>query len=103
MILAPAAYAAPLVDWLGGGLSVTGRRWIAQPCDERMALAIAQAHGLPELAARILAGRGIGLDAVEAHLAPTLRNFLPDPSALAPLVAELGAPAGSTPPNPDCP
>jgi single-stranded-DNA-specific exonuclease len=47
-----------------------------------MAVAIAQAHGLPELAARILAGRGVRIDAVEAHLAPTLRNFLPDPAAL---------------------
>ncbi len=82
MTLAPAVGNLPPIDWLDGGVSVTGRRWIAQPCDDRMALAIAQAHGLPELAARILAGRGIGLDSVEAHLAPTLRNFLPNPSAL---------------------
>ena len=72
---------APL-DWLDGSLSITGRRWLAQPCDERMALAVAQSHGLPELAARILVGRGIGLDTVEAHMAPTLRGFLPDPSSL---------------------
>ncbi len=84
MTAAPAITAggpAPL-DWLDGSLSVTGRRWLAQPCDERMALAVAQSHGLPELAARILVGRGIGLDTVEAHMAPTLRGFLPDPSAL---------------------
>ncbi len=73
---------SPSVDWLDGGISVTGRRWLARPCDDRMAVAIAQAHGLPELAARILAGRGVRIDAVEAHLAPTLRNFLPDPAAL---------------------
>ena len=73
---------APPVDWLGGALSVTGRRWLASPCDERIALAIAQAHGLPELAARLLAGRGIALDGVAAHLAPTLRDLMPDPSAL---------------------
>jgi len=72
---------APL-DWLDGGLSVTGRRWLAQPCDERTALAVAQSHGLPDLAARILVGRGIGLDAVESYMAPTLRSFLPDPSSL---------------------
>ncbi|MDB5394618.1 MAG: recJ [Rhodospirillales bacterium] len=47
-----------------------------------MALAVAQSHNLPELAARILVGRGINLDTVEAHMAPTLRGFLPDPSAL---------------------
>ena len=34
---------APL-DWLDGSLSVTGRRWLAQPCDERTALAVAQSH-----------------------------------------------------------
>jgi single-stranded-DNA-specific exonuclease len=69
-------------DWLYGGLSSTGRRWLTQPCDERAALALAQAHGLPDLAARILVGRGIGLDSVDAYLAPTLRQFLPDPSQL---------------------
>jgi single-stranded-DNA-specific exonuclease len=65
-----------------GGLSVTGRRWAVQQCDERMALAMAQAHDLPELAARILAGRGVNLDTVQSHLSPTLRDFLPDPSEL---------------------
>ncbi len=79
---AAALPALPQLDWLGGALSVTGRRWLAQPCDDRMALAIAQSHGLPELAARILAGRGIGLDGVEPYLTPTLRGLLPDPSAL---------------------
>jgi single-stranded-DNA-specific exonuclease len=79
---ATSANSAPPVDWLGGALSVTGRRWLAQPCDERIALAVAQSHNLPELAARILVGRGVGLDTVEAHMAPTLRGFLPDPSAL---------------------
>ena len=47
-----------------------------------MALAVAQARGLPDIASRILVGRGIGLDTVESHLAPTLRAFLPDPSEL---------------------
>ena len=79
---ASVADSAPQVDWLYGGLSVTGRRWLAQPCDERMALAVAQSHQLPEVAARILVGRGIGLETVEAHMAPTLRGFLPDPSTL---------------------
>ena len=43
---------------------------------------MAQAHGLPELAARILAARGVDMDTVESYLAPTLRDLLPDPSAL---------------------
>ncbi len=78
----PIPAGTPPVDWLYGGISVTGRRWLAQPCDERMALAVSQSHGLPDVAARILVGRGIDLDTVEAHMAPTLRAFLPDPSAL---------------------
>lgn len=76
------ATAESSADWLGGGVSVTGRRWVTEPCDERMALALAQAHGLPELAARILVRRGIGLDGVESYLSPTLRGLLPDPSEL---------------------
>lgn len=83
MTAARAAVAgSPAIDWLDGGLSATGRRWLSQPSDERMALAVAQAHGLPDLAARILVSRGIGLDTVESYLAPTLRGFLPDPSEL---------------------
>ncbi len=72
----------PPADWLSGGLSVTGRRWLAQPCDERMVLAVAQAHDLPEVAARILVARGISHETVEAYLTPTLRGFLPDPAEL---------------------
>jgi single-stranded-DNA-specific exonuclease len=62
--------------------SATARRWIANPVDPRLALAIAQTHGVPDIVARVLAGRGIALDAVEAVLDPTLRRFLPDPSTL---------------------
>ncbi|GIL38603.1 single-stranded-DNA-specific exonuclease RecJ [Roseiterribacter gracilis] len=62
--------------------SATARRWIMTPVDGRTALAIAQSHDLPDIVARVLAGRGIGLDAVEAVLDPTLRRFLPDPSSL---------------------
>ncbi len=69
-------------DWLGGVLSVTGRRWLTQPCDERMTLAVAQSHGLPDLAARILVSRGICIDTAAGYLAPTLRDLLPNPSDL---------------------
>ncbi len=82
MTEAAAQNAAPPVDWLAGGVSVTGRRWLAQPCDERAALAVAQVHALPEIAARILVGRGIALDSVASHLSPTLRDLLPDPGEL---------------------
>ena len=46
------------------------------------ALAIAQRHAVPELLARILAGRGVEPEAVEAYLDPTIKGLLPDPMAL---------------------
>ena len=71
---------------LGVERSVTGRRWWDRgACDqqaERTALAISQRHDLPDLAARVLAARGMGLDEVGRFLAPTLRDDLPDPSVL---------------------
>jgi single-stranded-DNA-specific exonuclease len=47
------------------------------------ALAIAQQHDLPDLLARVLAGRGVGPDGVGEFLAPSLRALLPDPLTLA--------------------
>jgi single-stranded-DNA-specific exonuclease len=47
-----------------------------------MTLAVAQSHGLPDLAARILVSRGIGIDTAAGYLAPTLRDLLPNPSDL---------------------
>ncbi|MBB6254754.1 single-stranded-DNA-specific exonuclease RecJ [Nitrospirillum iridis] len=67
---------------LGVSRSATGRRWLARPHDERLALAHAQRGGLPELVGRVLAARGVGLDQAEDFLAPTLKRFLPDPHAL---------------------
>ena len=43
------------------------------------ALAIAQRHRLPEMLARVLAGRGVEVDAVEDFLDPTIRRLMPDP------------------------
>jgi len=61
--------------------SVTGRAW-RDRLDERAtarALAIAQRSGVPELLARVLAGRGVEPADVEAYLDPTVRRLLPDP------------------------
>ena len=49
---------------------------------ENIALAIAQSHGVPDIVARILAGRGVALDAAARFLDPTIRDLLPDPSSL---------------------
>jgi single-stranded-DNA-specific exonuclease len=70
--------------FLGVENSATGRSW-RDRLDDRgsaRALAIAQRHGLPELLARILAGRNVEVDAVEAFLDPTVKGLMPDPYVL---------------------
>jgi len=70
--------------FLGVEHSATGRAW-RDRLDERgaaRALAIAQRHELPELLARILAGRNVEVDAVAAFLDPTVRQSMPDPLVL---------------------
>src|SRR6201997_2378859 len=67
--------------FLGVSHSATGKLW-RDRLDARgaaRALAIAQRHQLPEMLARVLAGRDIGLDAVEDFLDPTIRKLMPDP------------------------
>jgi single-stranded-DNA-specific exonuclease len=70
--------------FLGVENSATGRIW-RDRLDDRgaaRALAIAQHHALPELLARILAGRDIETDAVDAFLDPTIKRSMPDPHVL---------------------
>jgi single-stranded-DNA-specific exonuclease len=70
--------------FLGVENSATGRPW-RDRLDARgaaRALAIAQRHDLPELLARILAGRNVEVDAVEAFLDPTIKRAMPDPNVL---------------------
>jgi single-stranded-DNA-specific exonuclease len=70
--------------FLGVEQSATGRVW-RDRLDERgaaRALAIVQRHELPELLARILAGRGVEVEAALGFLDPTVRDLMPDPSVL---------------------
>src|SRR5271155_4723115 len=70
--------------FLGVENSATGRAW-RDRLDERgaaRALAIAQRHDLPELLARILAGRNVEADAVDAFLDPSIKRAMPDPYVL---------------------
>ncbi|HYG90766.1 MAG TPA: single-stranded-DNA-specific exonuclease RecJ [Azospirillum sp.] len=60
--------------------SITGKRWQARACDERLAWALAQSRGLPEIVGRVLASRGVIEEACDAFLNPTLKTLLPDPS-----------------------
>ena len=67
--------------FLGVARSVTGRLW-RDRLDARgaaQALAIVQRYQLPEMLARVLAGRGVDLDAVDDFLDPTIRKLMPDP------------------------
>jgi single-stranded-DNA-specific exonuclease len=67
---------------LGVTNSLSGRRWLWRTGEERVAAGIAQRLDLPEIVCRLLAARGIGIDAVADFLEPTLRVLLPDPSAM---------------------
>jgi single-stranded-DNA-specific exonuclease len=63
-------------------ISLTGRPWILREADDRQVLAMVQKHGLPEMLARILVARGVGLDEVEDFINPSLKALMPDPSHL---------------------
>ncbi|SOC85590.1 single-stranded-DNA-specific exonuclease [Ensifer adhaerens] len=64
--------------------SISGQRWVSRlgQAGENRALAMAQLHGIPELIARVMAGRGVSVDDAPAFLDPTIRNLMPDPSTL---------------------
>ncbi|KYK46385.1 single-stranded-DNA-specific exonuclease RecJ [Bradyrhizobium liaoningense] len=82
--MTPPATALPVEApqaFLGVARSLTDKLW-RDRLDGRgaaQALAIVQRHQLPELLARVLAGRGIDIDAVLDFLDPTIRKLLPDP------------------------
>ena len=70
--------------FLGVERSLTGRAW-RDRLDRRgqaRALAIAQRTNLPELLARVLAGRDVEADAALSYLEPAVRHLLPDPNRL---------------------
>jgi single-stranded-DNA-specific exonuclease len=78
----PTESRATRAAFLGIERSLTGRRWAVRLADERVALAMAQRHGLPDAICRLLAAREVDLEGVPDFLEPTLRRFLPDPSHL---------------------
>src|SRR6476659_6213487 len=78
------AIRAPRAAFLGVARSVCGRAW-RDRLDERTtarALSMTQRHGISELLARILAGRGVEADAALEFLDPTVRRLMPDPDTL---------------------
>ncbi len=65
--------------FLGIERSLGGKRWLLRTGDERVALQMAQQLGIPEIVARVLAGRGVDAAAAPQFLEPKLRDQLPDP------------------------
>lgn len=64
--------------------SAKGMAWRQrlEPRQENAALAMAQAHGIPDLVARVMAARGVLPEEAERFLEPTIRDLLPDPATL---------------------
>ncbi|MEP3264565.1 MAG: single-stranded-DNA-specific exonuclease RecJ [Hyphomicrobiales bacterium] len=61
--------------------SISGKRWVDRltPSLDTVALDIAQKADIPDLIARILAGRGVRADEAVDFLNPTIKNLMPDP------------------------
>lgn len=64
--------------------SVGGMAWTHRLSErqEMAALAMSQTHGLAEIVARVLAGRGVESETALRFLDPTIRDLLPDPATL---------------------
>lgn len=75
---------SPPRSFLNVTSSAAGRLWRERLDDaaRERATAIAQQHGIPDIVARVLAGRGVGVDDAPAFLEPKLRDLMPDPSSL---------------------
>lgn len=70
--------------FLGVEKSILDNRWISRldQAGQNRALAMSQVHGLPDLIARVLAGRGVAVDEAVEFLDPTIRSLMPDPYKL---------------------
>lgn len=70
--------------FLGVEKSVLDNRWVSRldQAGQNRALAMSQMHGLPDLIARVLAGRGVTVDEAVEFLDPTIRSLMPDPHKL---------------------
>jgi single-stranded-DNA-specific exonuclease len=72
-----------MTAFLDVSASLTGRRWCGPSVElERMAEAMAQHTALPRTLCQTLARLGVAAEDAERHLAPALRELLPDPRAL---------------------
>ena len=64
--------------------SATGLRWEHRLTERQdmAALTIAQTQGVPDIVARVLAGRGVAAEDAGRFLDPTIKDLLPDPATL---------------------
>ncbi len=63
-------------------LSFSGTSWSLPYVDESAVVKLAQSYGVPELVARLLVARRVGLSDVDAFLQPKLSQHFPDPFSL---------------------
>ena len=67
---------------LGVETSLAGKRWRPRLEDDRLAAAVSQRLGVPDIVGRVLAARGVDPDQAEHFLNPSLKSSFPDPSHL---------------------
>src|SRR5512147_1022264 len=81
--MATAAAKIPNKDsaFLGVTRSLTGRRWRSRASEDGLTDAFRRRFGLPEIAARLLAARGVTLEEAPNFLEPTLKALFPNPSS----------------------
>ncbi|MET0183571.1 MAG: single-stranded-DNA-specific exonuclease RecJ [Caulobacterales bacterium] len=68
---------------MGVERSLTGRRWRESAGDAKLAEEHRRRFGLPEIAARLMAARGVTSGEAADFIEPTLRRLFPDPSTFA--------------------
>lgn len=57
-------------------------RWVLPVVDEAQVAQMVQAHGVPDMVARMLSARGVGVAGFQSFLQPTLAQDFPDPLRL---------------------
>ncbi len=60
---------------------MTDRRWVVRDAELQLVEAFRRRFSLPEIAARLMATRGVTMETAEGFLAPTLKTHFPDPSS----------------------
>ncbi|MCD6034415.1 MAG: recJ [Rickettsiales bacterium] len=71
--------ATGLATFLNNLKPVNGVSWRLRNSDERLVLALSQRLDIPEIVAKVLAGRQVPLETAADFLEPTLKKLLPDP------------------------